>query len=758
MNRLLELERQNLINWYPFKENSTILVLSEDNCIYNYLCEEHFEVDYIECSRTACDFSSFQNKYDYIILDGVLSFAPSYCRSENPFVEMINIVSSRLNETGIMLISIANRIGLKYLCGAPELNTGAIGLGVNGYEFDKSLRTFTKSEINEVLKCSNFKYTKFYYPYPDHVYPKEIYTDETINSMSYGKDYYELLKERLLLYNESLIAEQLVREKVADVFANSFLIEVCKDEMDDIIRPIYVKINSDRNECFRIRTSFVKEKGSKYVIKESISNNAVNHIKHLHESEQNVCSQMYYNLCGEFDNNSLKYEFLNEKTLDDIIAEYIPRNSKKEIIECLDGIYNSLLYDCSTSAEYFSKQFIEVFGSEQLEENCVKCVNPANIDLICDNIFVNDFEYKIIDCEWTFNFNIPISFIMWRNLNELYGKHNQLNNIVPRNSLFDRYSINIEDETIFQSWNKHFTEVYVGANKLESLSRDKYQLSLDEVLNKKIRRNMLCSSLYIDYGEGYSEENKLYKEVKLSQNEFLVEFKIDDYKNIKQLRWDPVEEILCLCFAEVNVDGNWIRIKPDNAQEITEEWDCFNTMDPRYFLNIELINQDVVSIHGRIQYFDDDKTVSMYSGIEDELKMSQGMYASLENELNNSKDMCINLENELNKSKDICLNLQNENNQKNIRINEEIESKNLVRKYASIIESEYEELIEENDKKINTIFLLEKQLETAQKHINEMEIVLENKAVYEELYHKVITTKGWRVLDKLRNLKNRIKG
>ena len=54
MNKLLELERQNLINWYPFKDEASILVLSEDRGIYNFFSDKHFDVEYVQCTADTC--------------------------------------------------------------------------------------------------------------------------------------------------------------------------------------------------------------------------------------------------------------------------------------------------------------------------------------------------------------------------------------------------------------------------------------------------------------------------------------------------------------------------------------------------------------------------------------------------------------------------------------------------------------------------------------------------------------------------------
>ena len=65
-------------------------------------------------------------------------------------------------------------------------------------------------------------------------------------------------------------------------------------------------------------------------------------------------------------------------------------------------------------------EFAQVFGTSQIRPE-LPCIAPANIDLILDNIFEKDGKYRVIDCEWIFDFPVPVAFIIWRAINELYS-------------------------------------------------------------------------------------------------------------------------------------------------------------------------------------------------------------------------------------------------------------------------------------------------------------------------------------------------
>ena len=74
----------------------------------------------------------------------------------------------------------------------------------------------------------------------------------------------------------------------------------------------------------------------------------------------------------------------------------------------------------SASAMYFPRI------SDTPGRNDYECVCPANVDLICSNIFMGEKENQIIDYEWMFDFPVPVNFIMWRLIHELYTHISEL--------------------------------------------------------------------------------------------------------------------------------------------------------------------------------------------------------------------------------------------------------------------------------------------------------------------------------------------
>ena len=137
--------RQNILNWYPFKRDASVLEIGGGcGAITGALCERVSEVKVVELSkrRSTINFErnkhhdnleiivgnlndiKFEQKFDYITLIGVLEYAGSFTKTEKPYEDFLKKIKSLLKEDGKLLIAIENRYGMKYFAGAKEDHTG----------------------------------------------------------------------------------------------------------------------------------------------------------------------------------------------------------------------------------------------------------------------------------------------------------------------------------------------------------------------------------------------------------------------------------------------------------------------------------------------------------------------------------------------------------------------------------------------------------------------------------------------------------
>lgn len=239
--------RQNIINWYPFKKETSLLEIGGGcGAITGVLCKSVADVKVVELSKRRATINlerhkayqnleiivgnlndiQFEQKFDYITLIGVLEYAGSFTKTDKPYRDFLKKIKTYLKDNGKLLIAIENRYGLKYFAGAKEDHTGIEFDSITGYIGNESVRTFGKRELEDLLHAAGFGKLNFYYPHPDYKMPFEIYSDDflpqasTVLTSSSNYD-----QERFDLFNESIAYSGIIDNSIYAFFANSFFVE-----------------------------------------------------------------------------------------------------------------------------------------------------------------------------------------------------------------------------------------------------------------------------------------------------------------------------------------------------------------------------------------------------------------------------------------------------------------------------------------------------------------------------------------------------
>ncbi|VAY87967.1 Glycosyl transferase, group 2 family protein [hydrothermal vent metagenome] len=240
--------RQNIINWYPFKANTTCLEIGGGcGAITGALCDGLYKVKVVELSKRRSTINyernkhrdnleifvgnlndiKFDDKFDYITLNGVLEYAGSFTNTDEPYKDFLKNVKKFLKPNGKLIVAIENRYGLKYFAGAKEDHTAKEFDSITGYTGNKNVRTFGKKELEVLLNESGYPVQEFYYPHPDYKMPMEIYSQHwlpTTQSLLSKAPNFD--NERYELFNESEGFRGIIENGQYEFFANSFLV-VC---------------------------------------------------------------------------------------------------------------------------------------------------------------------------------------------------------------------------------------------------------------------------------------------------------------------------------------------------------------------------------------------------------------------------------------------------------------------------------------------------------------------------------------------------
>ena len=242
--------RKNLLNWYSFKKDSSLLEVGTGcGALTDVFTESCKSVTALELTKRRAEiiahrYKSRDNleiivdnlenysgtkKYDYVTCIGVLEYSGEFIAADDPYATFVNLCRSNLKKGGTFILSIENKLGLKYWAGAREDHTWKFFDSIEGYPHDKKRRTFSKNELTELLEQNGFTNIQFYYPIPDMKLPTEVYSEAfTPNKTTMiGPGIIPapaLDAPRVEVFNEWLALNNLVDSKDFDTFANSFIV------------------------------------------------------------------------------------------------------------------------------------------------------------------------------------------------------------------------------------------------------------------------------------------------------------------------------------------------------------------------------------------------------------------------------------------------------------------------------------------------------------------------------------------------------
>ena len=500
--------RENICNWYPFRKDGRILEIGAGcGAITGALCRSGAEVCSVDLSlrRSTINYERhkdcgnlhlyagnlneivFNEPFDYVIVNGVLEYAGLFTEGETPFRTFLENTRKYLKPDGRLLVAIENRLGLKYFAGAEEDHLGKAYAGIRGYEGEKGIQTFSKSELTQLLSESGFGYTRFYYPYPDYKFPLEIFTDETLKTQHYGKPFQVFDKNRTVLFAEEQVASVLAEDGAAAALANSFLAEAGTQPLPESERTLYVKQNNDRREDLRTGTRIYEQDGMRKVEKYALTEAARGHLQTILANEKELGKTLRV-IAGEEEDGRIVYPFIRQQTLDEMLKDTVNRRDRTGVLTVFGNI-RKLVSTAPEETEYICPAFEEWFGTERASADRMLCAKPANIDLMPDNVFTENGKLSVTDCEWVTEFPVPVAFLMWRSIERAYAGFPKLNGILEKTEAFAHFGIEAADIPAFEAWTWHFENEYVAPKSGTRFGKRVVRTDLDpETAERTVRK------------------------------------------------------------------------------------------------------------------------------------------------------------------------------------------------------------------------------------------------------------------------------
>lgn len=583
-----------------------------------------------ECENVEIRVGNFQDvektlseKYDFIMLIGVFEYAESYIKSDSPYDEFLNILSKHLAQGGRIVIAIENKYGMKYWAGCKEDHVGRFYEGIEGYANSTGVRTFSKPGLEKIAKKCGFSH-EFFYPYPDYKLPVTIYSDKRLPKVGELTDNIRNFDaERVVSFDEALAFDEVIREGMFPFYSNSYLMMLYKEEKVESFKtrkPIYSKHSNERADEYRIRTDIeVNGYGEHFVVKYAFTKDAEEHIRQMErayslqqESFQNT--KFIPNRCQMVDfaearEDGLEFEFLTGNTLEAELDQLYDEGKTEQVIEKVLEYADCVRRLPNQTDFTITPEFTERFGEVKVPGQ-QKSLKITNLDLIFSNIIINN-GWNVIDYEWTFEFPIPLNFVIYRCA--YYYFNQEKKGLLSQYDIYAKLGITEAERKVYEQMEHHFQLHIIG--KKFSLIGMYSLMGRNAVKLEKLKKygDLLPRTdrikVYFDKGNGFGEDNTCYYTVKVTEEDrVIVDFVPDS--EVVAVRIDPSAYPCMIMLHQFNGEEALV-----NGMVFSENTVMYHTDDPQIVLE-EIEPGKPVHVEYTITMFRSDFFENIASGIE----------------------------------------------------------------------------------------------------------------------------------------------
>lgn len=437
VNNTFSSVRRNLLNWYSFDADSSVLEVGAGmGALTGLLCEKCKHVTALEMSSSRAEVIKARNrnadnltvvcedifswatdeKFDYIVVIGVLEYAAIFAAGEeNPFLKFVNRLNYFLKNEGVVLLAIENRFGLKYWCGASEDHLCVPFKGIEGYKEPNTAKTFSKAELQNIFRSSGFQKQRMYYVLPDYKFPTCIFTDEhTLDATSAQKVVYQYVKGSTLCCDEKDLYEDIIKNGVQDFFANSFLIEAKKNNDLDDNQPIFIQSRGECKRKYRTSTLFFRDNK---VVKCAMHPDAKSHLNDIQRNEAEIRKQGIDIIRTQMTERGLEMDFYHGTTGEEVFHGLLCQDKENDILNLIQMLKDQL--SASSEVDNDNLYSNSINDSLKTSNNYGSVLVNGYIDMNFSNCFINNNNFLFFDQEWKIN-RVPINFILYYAINHVF--------------------------------------------------------------------------------------------------------------------------------------------------------------------------------------------------------------------------------------------------------------------------------------------------------------------------------------------------
>jgi O-antigen biosynthesis protein len=235
------------------------------------------------------------------------------------------------------------------------------------------------------------------------------------------------------------------------------------------MKVIYSRFNKERLPQYQTSTTIYSDEfGRRYVQKRALTEEALVHIRNIHENCGKL--RLFMNdveiAQSNLDGDAVSFEYISSSTYESLLFKELKDNNKEKLYSYFNYYKLMLLQQPLNFVETFiaDHHFSKVFGDDiSLSLSNVMCHRIANVDLTFDNITFENGQFTIYDYEWVFEMDVPVDFVLFRSINEFYTKHaDYLKHVSSKNDILRFLGINPDHLPIFEKMEEGFQRYVFG--------------------------------------------------------------------------------------------------------------------------------------------------------------------------------------------------------------------------------------------------------------------------------------------------------
>ena len=459
---------KGLLNWYPFKTNSSILqIIDKPDSLTDLLKTISSSVTVMDLDGVAALNSASGKKFDYIVAVNMIE------RALDP-ATLLDIITSGLAGDGRLLLGADNRLGLKYFCGDRDPFTHRSFDGIENYRrinkpdlIRSGGRNYSRFELAQMLDKVGLQESHFLSVFPNLSMPQIICSENFLPNEDLGiRIFPRYHHPDSVFLEEQFLYTDLIKNGLFHQMANSFLIECTKGE--GLNKIDYVTVSMDRGKEHAMATVIQGED----VVKKPLYPQGLKKLENIMHNADLLEKRGLNLVKGKVFGNAYASKYVQGE----IAMNYLRRLARTDadaFNEKLDMFVDEILKSSSP-----------IEPKDNWKNISGPIFNEGFLDLVPLNCFYVNGRYIFFDQEFC-EHGYPANAIIYRSIEIIFMGNFEQESLVKKSQLWNKYGL----EKDIAAWRRLEIEFIRGLRNTTELRQylDNYQIKTD-IVNRNRRR------------------------------------------------------------------------------------------------------------------------------------------------------------------------------------------------------------------------------------------------------------------------------